>query len=67
MNRHIHNVVSGRIEATDKMIQIKRKKRKLAQMEGIEEVPKLRCVGDIGVAGDQNIVEMKRIIERWRE
>src|SRR5438552_6016213 len=64
MYRHIDDVIAGSVRATNQMIQIKSEKRKLPQMERIEELPPTGGVGHIAVIGNEGVIKMEWVVER---
>ena len=60
-------MVAGGVQAACEMVQVKGEECQLPQMKGIEKVEPLRRVRNIRVIGNQNVIEMKGIVERRSE
>src|ERR1051326_919517 len=67
MQGDVYKVITRRIVAGHQVIQIKGEVRELPQVQRVEEVRPLRGIDDVAVAGDKNVVEMERIVERLAE
>src|SRR5262249_747171 len=63
----IDSVITRRVQAANKVIQIKRKESELTQMKRIEEICPTRRIRHIAVARDERVVEVKWVGERCAE
>ena len=67
VKKHIYDVVAGWVQAPRQMVEIEGEECQLPQVKGIEKVGPLRGVHNIRVIGNQDVVEMKRIVKRRSE